>query len=82
LIQHLGTTITAANSTTTYAYDTAGNLATMTDPKGNRWQYTYDLQGNLDSSARSDGHAKLPAWSVPGASLWVCPVLAGHDLAA
>ncbi|MFT4225348.1 RHS repeat-associated core domain-containing protein [Micropruina sp.] len=41
LTQHL-----AADSTTTYTYTPASQLASMTDPKGNKWSYTYDVQGN------------------------------------
>jgi RHS repeat-associated protein len=46
LIKHLGTTTDAPGATTSYAYDTAGNLSVMTDAKGNQWRYTYDLDGN------------------------------------
>ncbi len=41
LTQHL-----ASDSTTTYTYTPASYLASMTDPKGNKWSYTYDVQGN------------------------------------
>lgn len=46
LIQHLGATTSATPSTTSYAYTPAGQIDTMTDPKGNKWSQTYDLQGN------------------------------------
>jgi RHS repeat-associated protein len=56
VVQYLGATITAGTptSTTTYAYDPAGNLATMVDPQGNTWSYTYDLQGNRLTSTDPD----------------------------
>jgi RHS repeat-associated protein len=44
--EHLGSTTAALSADTTYTYDLAGNLATVTDPKGNQWQITWDLQGN------------------------------------
>lgn len=41
LTQHL-----ASDSQTTYTYTPSSELASMTDPKGNKWTYTYDVQGN------------------------------------
>ena len=54
VIQHLGTTTAAMGVTTTYAYDTVGNLVKVTDAKGNVWQYTWDLQGNQISVTDPD----------------------------
>ncbi|MCK1814301.1 RHS repeat protein [Streptomyces sp. XM4011] len=35
-----------AYQATTYGYDQAGNLVTMTDPAGNTWSWEYDKRGN------------------------------------
>ena len=45
LWQYLGSDPTGTPQVTTYAYDRAGRLASMTDPAGNAWTYTYDLRG-------------------------------------
>lgn len=54
LIQHLGADTSATGVATTYTYNTAGLLATMTDAKGNAWRYTYDLQGNRLTTSDPD----------------------------
>jgi RHS repeat-associated protein len=38
-------------ATTGYAYDSAGNLITMTDPRGKVWRYTYDTMNRRASAA-------------------------------
>ncbi|GFJ92634.1 RHS repeat-associated core domain-containing protein [Phytohabitans rumicis] len=51
--------------TTQYAYDTAGNLATATDPRGNATTYTYDKLGR--QVTRTDplvtGQASAGKWT-------------------
>ena len=54
LIQHLGTNPTAPGVETSYRYDPAGNLTSMTDAKGNEWSYTWDLAGNKLTSDDPD----------------------------
>jgi RHS repeat-associated protein len=39
---------------TTYAYNSAGKLATITDAAGNTWHYAYDLLGDQTSQASPD----------------------------
>ncbi len=43
-------------STTTYGYDQAGNLVTITDPEGNETTFTYDGNGNLLSETDGEGN--------------------------
>ena len=40
-------TAQAPGGTTTLAYDTAGNVASRTDPLGHATTYTYDAQGRV-----------------------------------
>ncbi|TDC48656.1 type IV secretion protein Rhs [Jiangella ureilytica] len=53
LHQYHGATATPGepHDTTTYGYTPSGELATLTDPAGNTWKYTYDLHGR---KVRSD----------------------------
>ncbi|MEU6264662.1 polymorphic toxin-type HINT domain-containing protein [Saccharopolyspora shandongensis] len=45
LRQYSDPTPTGAYDATTYTHTDAGQLATVTDPGGNTWRYTYDLHG-------------------------------------
>lgn len=46
-IEHLGASpAVTTTQTTTYTYDPAGRMKTMTDPLGDLWAWTYDLRGN------------------------------------
>lgn len=55
-------TTTAITATTQYAYDEAGNLASVTDPAKNVTSYGYDALGDVTS--RTD--PLLPGQSAPG----------------
>ncbi|MGW3398463.1 polymorphic toxin-type HINT domain-containing protein [Streptomyces hydrogenans] len=44
----------AASIVTTYAYDTRGKLAKVTDHKNNTWTYTYDTRGRVTASTDPD----------------------------
>ncbi|WP_182903040.1 RHS repeat-associated core domain-containing protein [Microbispora sp. H10830] len=45
LRQYRGGAVTGAYDATRYTYTPAGKVATVTDPAGNTWKYTYDLRG-------------------------------------
>ncbi|MEV5328839.1 RHS repeat-associated core domain-containing protein [Nonomuraea sp. NPDC052634] len=45
LRQYKGSTPTGEYESTTYTYDRAGRLASVTDPAGNVWRYHYDMRG-------------------------------------
>ncbi len=65
LIEHL----TSGNATTSYSYDTAGNLVTMTDTTGNKWQYTWDLQANRLTVDDPDAGHSVATYDVLGNTL-------------
>ncbi|MFB7429628.1 polymorphic toxin-type HINT domain-containing protein [Streptomyces hydrogenans] len=44
----------ASSIVTTYAYDTRGKLAKVTDHKNNTWTYTYDTRGRVTASTDPD----------------------------
>jgi RHS repeat-associated protein len=46
LRQYHGGAPSGEYDTTKYAYTTAGQLASVTDPAGNTWRYGYDVRGN------------------------------------
>ncbi|MFJ6198246.1 RHS repeat domain-containing protein [Micromonospora sp. NPDC092111] len=54
LRQYTGATPTGAYDETRYTYTKAGDLATVTDPAGNRWRYSYDLRGRKIRSEDPD----------------------------
>ena len=62
LIQHLD----SGDATTTYSYTPAGQLATMTDPVGNQWHYTWDLQGNRLSVDDPDAGLSQASYDLGG----------------
>ncbi|MBK9158367.1 MAG: RHS repeat protein [Micropruina sp.] len=62
LIQNPATSAT----TTTYSYDTTGNLTTMKDPKNNLWTYTYDLQGHQITSGDPDKGLSTTTFDLAG----------------
>ncbi|MGC3955160.1 MAG: RHS repeat-associated core domain-containing protein [Propionicimonas sp.] len=66
LTQHLGTTPAATGVTTRYAYDPAGNLATMVDAKNNTWRYTYDLAGNQLTADDPDKGLTTMTYNIAG----------------
>ncbi|MBB6568716.1 RHS repeat-associated core domain-containing protein [Kribbella sandramycini] len=45
LRQYTGDSATGAYDSTKYAYDAKGQLASVTDPAGNKWSYKYDIFG-------------------------------------
>lgn len=48
-------------ATTTYAYDSGGNVAAVTDPNGNVTSYIYDSAGNL--LRRTDPLGRITKWT-------------------
>jgi RHS repeat-associated protein len=54
LRQHHGTTPTGAYDATTYAYNAKNQLVRVTDPAGNRWEYTFDLRGRQTRTSDPD----------------------------
>lgn len=55
LVQYLADTPTGTDTeTTTYAYDSRGNLSAMTDPAGNTWEWFYNLLGQQVSAVDPD----------------------------
>ena len=54
LRQYQASTPTGAFDATKYAYTAAGQLASATDPAGNTWRWTYDLQGHKVKSEDVD----------------------------
>lgn len=54
LLQYTGPAPTGTHQVTTYTWDKAGRLASMTDPAGNQWTYTYDLRGRQTGATDPD----------------------------
>ncbi|MFD4242868.1 RHS repeat-associated core domain-containing protein [Streptomyces sp. NPDC058525] len=55
-----------ADTTTTYAYTPAGNLASVSDTVGNKWTYKYDLLGQKTSQTDPDTGTSTYAYDVFG----------------
>ncbi|MFC0623170.1 RHS repeat-associated core domain-containing protein [Kribbella deserti] len=64
--QYHGATPSGAHDVTKYTHTPAGQLATVTDPAGNRWQYGYDLRGRRISSTDPDRGAGTASYDVAG----------------
>lgn len=59
-ISHLGDSPAAPGQSTTYTYDAAGRIKTMSDPAGNEWRWGYDLRGNQITASDPDkGNATM-----------------------
>lgn len=54
LVQYTGTEPTGPSQTTTYTYTDRDELASVTDPAGNVWTYSYDLRGLRTGSTDPD----------------------------
>ncbi|MFI2102919.1 RHS repeat-associated core domain-containing protein [Isoptericola sp. NPDC019693] len=54
LRQYTGSAPSGTNHVTTYRYDTADRLTSVSDPKGNAWTYTYDLRGRQIGASDPD----------------------------
>ncbi|UWZ34801.1 hypothetical protein Drose_26920 [Dactylosporangium roseum] len=59
-------TVTGSHETTSYAYDTAGNLATLTDPAGNVTSYGYNLAGWRTSTTDPDTGTSTSSYNAAG----------------
>ncbi|MCH0541411.1 hypothetical protein I3F58_17955 [Streptomyces sp. MUM 203J] len=53
-VQHFTATDLTTSVDTSYVYNPRGELAQVTDAKGNKWTYTYDARGRLVSSTDPD----------------------------
>ncbi|MBW4719978.1 RHS repeat-associated core domain-containing protein [Saccharothrix obliqua] len=56
----------SAYDTTSYAYDNAGLLTTLTDPAGNVWRYSYDLRGRVVATDDPDAGHSTSTYDVAG----------------
>ncbi|WP_203905071.1 RHS repeat-associated core domain-containing protein [Virgisporangium aliadipatigenens] len=57
---------TGTPQSTTYAYDRAGNLITITDPAGNITRYGYDLQGHRTSTTDPNTGTSTTTYNAAG----------------
>ncbi|MFO0929428.1 MAG: tandem-95 repeat protein [Gemmataceae bacterium] len=62
---------TAQPSTTSYVYDTAGNLLSLTDPSDNITTWTYDTLGRETSMTDPLGHTVTRGYDSEGRLAWV-----------
>ncbi|HEX2893754.1 MAG TPA: RHS repeat-associated core domain-containing protein [Marmoricola sp.] len=53
-VEYLSTGLNGTTQTTTYRYDLANRMTSMTDPAGNAWSWTYDLSGNQVTATDPD----------------------------
>ncbi|WP_433270824.1 RHS repeat-associated core domain-containing protein [Actinosynnema sp. CS-041913] len=56
----------SAYDTTSYAYNHAGLLTSVTDPAGNVWRYTYDQRGRVVATDDPDAGHTTTAYNVAG----------------
>ncbi|MGZ5445178.1 MAG: Ig-like domain-containing protein [Thermoanaerobaculia bacterium] len=54
------------NRTTSFTYDTNGNLLTRTDPLGKIWTFTWDANGNMTSARDPLGNITRKNWDSRG----------------
>ncbi|WP_404474186.1 RHS repeat-associated core domain-containing protein [Microbacterium aerolatum] len=66
LVQYLTGAISGTGQATTYAYDGAGNMESMTDPAGNDWTWTYDLLGNRIKQDDADSGVSTATYDLVG----------------
>ncbi|PZF62146.1 hypothetical protein DEI92_01150 [Curtobacterium sp. MCBD17_034] len=71
LVQYLGSTPSSSTGadTTTYGYDAAGQMTSMTDPAGNESRWTYDLQGDQVSAVDPDSGTTTATYDLDGEQL-------------
>jgi len=66
LVQYLSGAISGTGQATTYAYDGAGHMKTMTDPAGNDWAWTYDLLGHRTKQDDADSGISTATYDLVG----------------
>ncbi|MFY1633364.1 polymorphic toxin-type HINT domain-containing protein [Solwaraspora sp. WMMB335] len=66
LRQHTGSSPTGAYEETSYDYDPAGWLSTVTDPAGNQWTYSYDLLGRRTGTVDPDAGTSTSTYDNAG----------------
>lgn len=69
LRQYLGGAPSGDYRATKYSYTPSGKLATVTDPAGNKWTYTYDLLGNQTASTDPDKGSSTATYDAAGEQL-------------
>jgi RHS repeat-associated protein len=66
LRQHHGAEPNSTYDATTYTYTDRGEMATVTDPAGNRWRYHHDQRGRLVRSEDPDRGETTMAYDAEG----------------
>lgn len=66
LVQYLTAAPTGSGQATTYAYDGAGRMTTMTDPAGNDWTWEFDLLGRKIGQHDPDSGHQAATYDLAG----------------
>lgn len=66
LVQYLSSSISGSKETTTYGYDPAGNMTSMTDQAGNDWTWSFDVLGRQTSATDPDTGTTTSTYDLAG----------------
>jgi RHS repeat-associated protein len=66
LLQYHGTTPSGPSDTTSYGYDSRGDMTSMVDPAGNHWTWTFDALGRQSTANDPDKGASTTRYDDAG----------------
>ncbi|WDH79298.1 hypothetical protein PTQ19_02300 [Microbacterium esteraromaticum] len=69
LVQYLNGTVSGTGQATTYAYDGAGRMTSMTDPAGNEWRWGFNILGQKTSQSDPDSGDSTATYDLLGNQL-------------
>ncbi|MCU1479244.1 MAG: hypothetical protein JWQ19_30 [Subtercola sp.] len=69
LVQHQSAGISGTQQATTYTYDPQGNMASMSDPAGNKWSWAFDALGHQIKAVDPDAGTTTSTYDLAGNQL-------------